>query len=225
MKKDKIDRESVRKKLMPELELVEDPVLRKKIVKAWTLACQMGGYERLEDIPTEKFEWMPNVSNIQHTKDTARIAAAIEQVLRELGVSLNRDYIIAGALCHDLGIPIEWRNKQSGIFSTITGAGVFYGENPKMPSLEGNVSYQVARHSTWSFHVAIAAGMPEHVLHIVGSHSKEGEFLLRSPEAWVVHEADLIWWRQVGRQSMGGFPGPIPQWREGSPVHHITRAK
>lgn len=219
MRAEAVDEEGVREALMPELELIKDQDLREKVVKAWALACRMGGYERLEDIPTERFEWLPDFPNIQHQKDTARIASAITRALRELGVELNEDHVVTGAICHDLGKPFEWRNNQSGVFSTRTGAGVFYGENPNMPTLEGDVSYQVARHPMWSLYIAMAVGMPEHIVHIVASHSREGELLLRSPEAWVVRHADEIWWRQVARKAMGGYPGPTPQWREGPPSH------
>ena len=211
MREKRVDEESVRKVLMPELELIGDTELREKVVKAWALACRMGGYRRLEDVPTEAFEWMPNVSNIQHQKDAARIAAALTKVLKEIGVELNEDYCIAAALCHDLGKPVEWRNNQPGVYAIRQGVGVFYGKNPKMPPIGGKASYQIARHSVWSFHIAMSVGMPEHVAHAVGSHSREGELLLRSPEAWVVRFADEIWWTEVARQRMGGYPGaPMP---------------
>lgn len=219
-RKEKLEEKTVRKTLMPELELIKDSDLREKVVKAWALACQMGGYVRLEDVPMERFDCMPDVPNIRHQKETAQIAFALVNVLKKLGFRLNEDYVVAGALCHDVGKPIEWKNNQSGILSRITGAEVFYGENPNMPSIEENVSYQIARHPVWGLYVAMVAGMPEHVVHIIASHSFEGDFLLRSPEAWLVRQADHIWWHYIGRQIMGGYPGPIPQWREGLPLYY-----
>lgn len=215
-----VNEESVRRTLMPELDLIRDPDLRDKVVKAWMLACQLGGYEHLEDVPTEAFEWLPNVSNIQHQKGAARIAAALAKVLKELGVELNEDYCVAGALCHDVGKPLEWRNQQPGVYA-IRGAGTFYGRNPNMPPIGEKASYQVARHPVWSFHIAMTVGMPEHVAHIIGAHSREGELLLRSPEAWVVRYSDEIWWDEVGKKHMGGYPGgPIPDRLE-SQSHSI----
>jgi putative nucleotidyltransferase with HDIG domain len=211
MEKSTISKDEVRKGLMPELELIKDAGLREKVVEAWTLACKMGGYSRLEDIPSEAFEWAPDIPNIKHQKESARIAAALAKVLRESGVELNEDYCIAGALCHDLGKPIEWRNKQPGIYAIRNGTGTFYGKNPNMPSIGDKTSYQVARHPVWGFHIAMTVGMPEHLAHIIGSHSREGDLLLRSPEAWIVRYADEIWWSVVGTKHMGGFPGgPIP---------------
>ena len=65
------------------------------------------------------------------------------------------------------------------------------------------VSYQVARHSVWGLHIAMTVGMPQHVAHIITSHSFEGGLIMRSPEAWVVHHADEIWWDQIAREALG----------------------
>lgn len=221
--KSKIDEESVRKTLLPELEYVKDTELRDKAVKAWRLACEIGGYDRLEDVPTEAFELMPDVSNIQHQKGTARIAFALAKVNRELGVELNEDYCVVGALCHDVGKPIEWRNNQQGTFAVTQGLGVFYGRNANMPSLGENGSYQIARHSVLGLYVAMTVGMPEHVIHIISSHSKEGDFLLRSPEAWIVKYSDEIWWAEVAPQHIGKYAaGVIPDRLEGA-IMHVRR--
>lgn len=40
--------ESVRKSLEPELSLIHEKAFREKAVKAWTMACRIGGYARLE---------------------------------------------------------------------------------------------------------------------------------------------------------------------------------
>jgi putative nucleotidyltransferase with HDIG domain len=191
---------------MPELKLVHDAALREKVVEAWTLSCSMGGYKRLEDVPTECFEQMPNTSNIDHQKGTTQIAVAMARCLKGLGVKLNEDYVAAGALCHDVGKPIEWRNGQRGVYSTATGAGTFYGENHNMPSFEKDSSFQIARHPVWGFYVAVQVGMPDHVVHIIAAHSLEGQFLFRSKEALIVKEADEIWWEQVGYQISGKWP-------------------
>jgi len=201
-----IRREIVKESLMPELELVSNAALRQKVVDAWTLSCSMGGYKRLEDIPTECFEQMPKISNIDHQKGTAHIAVAMARSLKDLGVQLNVDYVAAGALCHDVGKPIEWRNGQRGIYSTATGAGTFYGENQKMPSFAKHSSFQIARHPVWGFYVAVAVGMPDHVVHIISAHSLEGQFLFRSREALIVKESDEIWWEQVAYQVNGKWP-------------------
>lgn len=213
-----VNEESIRNVLLPELDMVKDAGLRDKVVKAWALACQMGGYEQIEEVPTMGFEWCDKPL-IQHEKDTARIAAAIVDALSEIGVELNRDYVIAGSLCHDVGVPLEGRKNRQGywtpLHSWVKKPTAFYAENPNMPMLEPGVSYPVTRHPVFSAYIAMTVGMPEHMIHIVATHSNEGDLVLRTPEAAIVHDADEIWWYQVGKP---GYP-PVPEWRLGEPVH------
>jgi putative nucleotidyltransferase with HDIG domain len=163
---------------------------------------------------------MPNTSNIQHQKGTARIAVSIARTLKELGVKLNGDYVAAGSLCHDVGKPIEWRNGQRGVYSTASGAGTFYGENPNMPSIDEGMSYQVARHPIWGLYVAMQVGMPEHVVHIITSHSYEGEHLFKSQEALIVRVADVIWWEQVAHEILGKWPDVESPLQKGKVYRH-----
>ena len=216
-------KEGIREALLPELELITDKELKEKTVEAWALGCRMGGYGKIRDIPTPAFAWL-DISLIEHVKQVTRIATAMLDVVVELGAERNRDYVITGALCHDVGIPLEMRQNQQGFHTPMIGGqrpGIFYGENPNMPALESGVSYQVARHSTYCFYVVMAVGMPEHVAHIVGGHSKEGDLFLRTPEATLVHFADLLWWYEVGGW---GYPS-VPEWRGGEPCHWRGHSK
>jgi putative nucleotidyltransferase with HDIG domain len=187
--------EDVRKVLEPELNMISDLDLGEKAVKAWTMACKMGGYENLEDCPLERFEDLPTTSNIDHQKETARFAAAIVKVIKELGnqANVNEDYVITAALCHDLGKPVEWRANASGIFYN----GVYYGKNSEMPHLE-DTSYQVVRHPIWGFYIALTVGMPLRVAHAIGMHSMEGTHIQKTPEARIVSIADHLWWQLIG---------------------------
>ncbi len=198
------------KSLSPELDLIKDSKLRQQVVDAFSLCCDMGGYESPDDIPTEVFEQLPGFSNTRHQRETARIAYAMVKELNGLGAGLNEDYVVAGAIAHDVGKGVEWKNNQPGILTNInpSGAGTFYGENPNMPPLpnETHASYQIARHSVWGFYIAMTVGMPEHVAHIILAHSLEGNLYLRTREAIVVKEADEIWWEQIAHQAYGKWP-------------------
>lgn len=213
-----VDKESIRKALLPELKLIKSEDLQQKVVEAWALACQMGGYDRIEEVPIPAFEWSDKTC-IEHAKEAAQIVAALVDSLTKLGAELNRDYAIAGTLCHDVGEPLECRKNQKGFFTPMfqpsKRAGTFYGNNPNMPAIEPGISYQIVRHPTFGVYVTMAVGMPEHVVHIVATHSYEGEVLWRSPEAALVHDADFMWWTQTIR-----FPYPaVPEWRISEPVH------
>lgn len=220
--------DSVRKALEPELGMINDSQLRDKAVKAWTMACRMGGYRRLEDVPTEQFDRLPSTSNLDHQKQTARIVASILKALKEFGVTgIDEDYAITAALCHDVGKPAEWRADQPGIYYHTATSGTFYGRNPAMPPME-DISYQVARHPIWGFHIALSVGMPERVAHAIGMHSVEGNNVRRTPEGTLVMIGDRIWWELVGE------PKTTDQaaWREqgrarriGAPGHLLGQVR
>jgi len=99
--------ESVWKSLEPELSLIHE-----KAMKAWTMTCRIGGYARLEDMPTELYERHPPVLHIAHQKDTTRIAKAIVDAIAEFHeLDVNEDYVLTASLCHDVGKPCEWRSR------------------------------------------------------------------------------------------------------------------
>ena len=190
-----ITESSVRASLEPELSLIGDPELRDQAVKAWTMACRIGGYDRLEDTPTEMYERHPNLSNLDHQKHTVRIAKGILDALAPLDVKdICEDYVLTACLCHDVGKPCEWRKGQTGLYV----GGTFYGPTSDMPQLEDQMHYQVARHPVWGFHIAMTVGMPLRVVHAIGAHSREGDGIQRSPEASIVNHADHIWWALIG---------------------------
>ncbi len=210
-----VSKEDVRRALLPELNLIKGNELKDKVVDAWRLACSLGGYKRVEDVPTESFEELPTVSNLDHQKGTARIASFMVKGLAELGVKLNHDEVVAAAICHDVGKPIEWRDNQRGFYSNAMGAGTFYGENPNMPKIEDGASYQIARHPVWGVYVAMQVGMPDHIIHMIAAHSLEGNLYIRTPGALVVKEADEIWWEQVAYGIVGTWPGSESPFMKG----------
>jgi HD superfamily phosphodiesterase len=142
--------------------------------------------------------------------------------LKELGVKVDEDCVIAAAICHDVGKPIEWRKGQEGFYSNVLGAGTFYGKNKEMPDLENEFSYQAARHPAWGFHLALLVGMPEHVAHAIMAHSLEGNLYLRTREALIVKEADEIWWEQVSYEKIGKRPNVDDPLKKGG-IHKYRK--
>jgi 23S rRNA maturation-related 3'-5' exoribonuclease YhaM len=94
-------------------------------------------------------------------------------------IALERDIVVAGALCHDVGKPWEFdpgnRERWEG---SPRAAG--------LPSI---------RHPAYGVHVCLTVGLPEEVAHIAGCHSGEGELVVRSLECQIVHQADYTFWR------------------------------
>ena len=88
-------------------------------------------------------------------------------------VPINRDYLIAGALLADVGKLLEFDKDAAG--NVIKGS---FGE--------------ALRHPFSGVALCYKHGLPVEVMHIVATHSHEGDKVQRSIESIVFHHADFI---------------------------------
>ena len=152
-----------------ELNWIKDEDLREKVVDVWKKAANQGGWKSLDDVPfTLLFEKSGLLT--EHTKRITRLAKSIMGTREE---DLNDDYLIAGALLHDVGKLLEYELKNDGSI----GKSEF---GKKM------------RHPVSGSKLAEECGLPKEVVHIIYAHSHEGDTIGRSPEAIIVHHCDFI---------------------------------
>ncbi len=88
-------------------------------------------------------------------------------------IPIKRDYLIAGALLADVGKPIEYDKDASGNV------------------IQGKFGQQV-RHPFSGVALAYKHGIPGDVLHIIATHSHEGDKMERSIESIIFHHADFV---------------------------------
>ena len=94
---------------------------------------------------------------------------------------INLDFLIAGALLHDVGKLLEYEVKENKV---VKGP---YGER--------------FRHPVSGALLAKSLGLPDDIVLIIYAHSHEGEKCKRTPESYIVHHCDFIDF-QI-RKSMG----------------------
>jgi len=163
--------------LMPEFQRIEDPELREKTIKVWEEAVKKGGWNT-EDLLLMPFTLLiepTSVNIIEHTRAVTLCSLKIADILLEEyrgKVFINRDYLLSGALLHDVGKLFEF-SKKNGKF---------------VKSDEG----KLLRHPISGTAFAYKYGIPQEVLHIVACHSKEGDGLRKTVEAIIVNHADFI---------------------------------
>ncbi|WP_327053470.1 HD domain-containing protein [Halomicrococcus gelatinilyticus] len=91
----------------PELDDIESDDLREKVVEAWVLGLERGGWRDVMDIP---YAWnIHEVTNVEHVRGVTRIAqrAVVEQ--RDFhGADPDEDVVIAACLLHDVGKCYEY---------------------------------------------------------------------------------------------------------------------
>jgi len=199
--------EEIRKgviKSLPEAEDIKNEALREKVYDAWTLALEQTGYKHIEDIPATGVPGSPEMktgTQADHQRATALLAVEMAKtVMKEFkGFKVDLDEVLAAGLCHDLGKPFEYDPKNRARWEA----------DPRKTGLPA------FRHPVYGVHVALTAGLPESIAHVVGAHShnREGEFVQRSLVCELIHYADLVFWElldkagllveteQAGRQS------------------------
>jgi len=116
----------------------------------------------------------------EHIRGVTRMALAMADALQAVvgPLEIDRDLLIACALCHDVGKPFEFSPRNQARWK-------------EHPAAAG---YPAIRHPVYGVHVALTVGLPEAVVHTAGAHSGEGERVVRSLENTIVHYADYAFW-------------------------------
>ncbi|MGB2764108.1 MAG: HD domain-containing protein [Candidatus Aminicenantaceae bacterium] len=163
--------------LMPEFQLIQDSELQEKSITVWIEAIKKGGW-KIDDLLQMPFTLLidnTEVNIIEHTRAVTLCSVEIGEILLEEykeRISLNRDYLLAGALLHDVGKLFEY-NREEGKF---------------VKSEEG----ELIRHPISGASFASQYGLPKEVVHIIAAHSKEGDGARKTVEAVIVNHADFV---------------------------------
>lgn len=151
-----------------ELQWIKDEGLRKKVILVWKTAAEKGKWKSLDVVPfTLLFK-----NSGRLTEHTKRITHLAKTIIDQREEPINQDFLIAGALLHDVGKLLEYE--------------VVHG---KFIKSEYGKKF---RHPVSGALLAKELGLPDEVVHIIYSHSHEGDNLERSPEAVIVHHCDFI---------------------------------
>jgi hypothetical protein len=107
MSNDSPNYESQVREAYPELDHIENNALREKVVEAWTLGLERGGWQHIEDIP---YAWnIHEVTNVEHVRGVTEIAVESATIQRERhGADPDVDVLVAACLLHDVGKCYEY---------------------------------------------------------------------------------------------------------------------
>jgi hypothetical protein len=163
--------------LIPEIDQIQDAKLRAKVAAVWEDVLAMGNWslEDLAEMPYTLLVENVTISFPEHVSVVARLCLAIEGVLREAYADryeIDRDVLLAGALLADVGKLLEFqKSDQRYAWADM---------------------YRYLRHPFTGVGLCFKQGIPEAVMHIVATHSWEGEKFTRLPESIIFHHADFI---------------------------------
>jgi putative nucleotidyltransferase with HDIG domain len=177
-------RSSVRESL-PEVDDIQDPGLRDKVIEVHALALAETEYDRIEDIPPSGIPGSPPMkrgTQADHYRAVARMALGLaEELERVMGpFDVDRDMLLAGALCHDVGKAYEFSPRNRARWERDTR----------------RLGRPAVRHPVYGVHLGLTVGLPEPVVHCIGAHSMHGEgsFVEVSLETRIVQYADIAFW-------------------------------
>jgi putative nucleotidyltransferase with HDIG domain len=163
--------------IVPEFALIRDPKLRKNAILCWRDTLKQTKYKPadLKKIPFTPLIPDNPISLAQHMSSLAKQCAACADIINKSykrAFRVNRDYLIAAALLHDVG-------KLRGIVKR--GKKWFEGKKEKL-----------LHHSLSSAAICLAHNIPDEVIHAIAVHSKDGEGKRYTPEAILLHHIDFM---------------------------------
>ncbi|EMA28327.1 HD domain-containing protein [Haloarcula japonica] len=169
----------------PELDYISSDDLRSKVIEAWTLALERGGWRDIVDIP---YAWnIHEVSNVRHVRGVTRIAreSAIEQ--QEFhGADPDIDVIVAATLLHDVGKCYEY---------------VDFVEDEKLLDPDPKYATEEVPHSLSGYALAHEVGCPLAVQRAIPHFI--GEIPTRTLEAELVKSANSASSNAITQSTMG----------------------
>ena len=162
---------------LPELGLINDVPLRDKVVDVWEEALKTGGFSLwdLKNMPFTLLADNVSVTFLEHVRAVCQMCVGMAEVVtKSYGkrVPINKDVLVAGALLADIGKMIEFEKRPDG-------------------TLRKGHKGDMLRHPFSGVGMAFKHGLPYEVMHIIAVHSKEGDFVRRSPEAIIYHHAEF----------------------------------
>ncbi len=168
--------------LFPNIMDISDASLRDKVALVWdeaiTTGCGGRGWT-FDELRAVKFTLLAgdiDLMFIEHLNSCVRQCIAIADVLESAfsgKITINRDVLIAGSLLADVGKPLEYDKDTTG--GVIKG---HYGEMLRHPFSGVGMCY---KHN-----------LPPEVMHIIATHSHEGDKVQRSIESIIFHHADFV---------------------------------
>ena len=164
------------RRLLPETSEIRDAALREKVLDVWEDALRTGGWQPadLMRIPFTLLADNVQIMFLEHVRTVCRMCLAMERVLTEAygpRAKIDRDTLAAGALLADVGKLLEYEERDGRI---VQGLGGKY-----------------LRHPFSGVGLCTRHGIPNAVMHVVATHSKEGDHVKRFPESIIFHHADF----------------------------------
>ena len=166
---------------IPEIQYINDAGLRAKVEDTFEEAREIAGWtlDELAQLPFSVNIPGVTITLREHMRAVAYMTRQAYQMFRELygeahpEYQWNYDFMMAGALLHDVGKIIEYGKDENG--------RPFINQRGKL-----------MHHCISGSCLASKHGLPDEVVHMIAVHVQDGTKKYRSPEAAVINKIDLL---------------------------------
>ncbi|MBN1853640.1 MAG: HDIG domain-containing protein [Pirellulales bacterium] len=168
--------------LFPSIRRIECLKLRAQVAAVWSEAIETGAggkgwsFDQLRAIPFTLLAGQIDLRFVEHLNSCVEQCIAIADVLERIyagKIQVDHDTLIAGALLADVGKPLEYDRDNDG-----TLVKSHFGD--------------MIRHPFSGVALCYKHGIPAEVMHIVATHSHEGDRVERTIESIIFHHADFV---------------------------------
>ena len=164
--------------VFPEVNEIRDKSLRQKVIAVWAESIESNRWqpEELNKIPFTLLAGECSICFVEHVRTCVRMCIEVEKILVDAygdRADIDHDTLVAGALLADVGKMCEYEKRPDG-------------------SIVKGYAGDMLRHPFSGVGLCYKHGIPNEVMHIVATHSKEGDHVPRSRESIIFHHADFI---------------------------------
>ena len=155
---------------LPQFELIEDGALQEAVLKIWIEACAQSDWEQLQEIPFMPGSDPNRFGFLHHVALVTQYSYAVAQAYNQMEPTpLNVDYVVAGALLHDVCKIVEY---------SAAGGRSLWG--------------RLVTHGIYGVALCQKYQIPLEIIHVVASHTAKLSMPNKSPEAIIVAKCDSI---------------------------------
>lgn len=163
--------------IWPEINWIENQDLKEKVLNCWSYAIEHSvlSADDLEVIPFSLLLKDCKITFMNHKRTCVQLAVEMAKIMRNnFGdeITINMDFLIAGAILIDIGKLLEYEIIDGRL--TTSNAG------------------KLVRHPFSGVGIVDRFGIPAEIQHIIATHSKEGDLGIRTVESIIVHHADFV---------------------------------
>lgn len=164
--------------LLPEISQIHSEELQNQTIDALLFAIEKGRWneQSLKLAPVSVSRKNCDVGLIEHIRDVVSVCMAnyhiVSKYYKRHGIRFDWDIVICGALLHDLGKFVEF---------TIKDQKPTYSDN-----------YPLMRHPLSGAIIAAQKGLPDDIVHLIATHSFEGDKSYHTAESEFVRKVDMF---------------------------------